>query len=153
MSTLTKTITAILRNFNNFTRRGGGIQMWPYQLEPANAVINSVTKNLGLTIILIISRQAGKDETLANLVAYILRLFSHTEAKIVFINPTYKPQTENSLIRLESHLDANLLTREWKKRGAYIRKLGKAMISLLSGDKKEKIVSATANKLLIVNEA
>lgn len=127
--------------------------MWPYQLEPANAVINSVTKNLGLTIILIISRQAGKDETLANLVAYILRLFSHTEAKIVFINPTYKPQTENSLIRLESHLDANLLTREWKKRGAYIRKLGKAMISLLSGDKKEKIVSATANKLLIVNEA
>ena len=153
MSTLTETITTILRTFNNFTRRGGGIQMWPYQLEPADAVLNSVTKDLGLTIILIISRQAGKDETLANLVAYILRLFSHIEAKIVFINPTYKPQTENSLIRLESRLDANLLTREWKKRGAYIRKLGKAMISFLSGDKKAKIVSATANKLLIVNEA
>ena len=89
--------------------------MWPYQLEPADAVLNSVTKDLGLTIILIISRQAGKDEILANLVAYILRLFSHIEAKIVFINPTYKPQTENSLIRLESRLDANLLTKEWKK--------------------------------------
>lgn len=66
MSTLTKTITTILRSFNNFTRLGGGIQMWPYQLEPANAVINSVTTNLGLTIILIISRQAGKDETLCD---------------------------------------------------------------------------------------
>ena len=31
--------------------------------------------------------------------------------------------------------------------------LGKAMISYLSGDKKSKIVSATASKLLIVNEA
>lgn len=154
MSTLVQTIAAILRSFDNFTKRGGFITMWPYQLEPANAVLNSVLHNQGLTFVLIISRQAGKDEMLANLVSYILRLFSHiADAKIVFVNPTYKPQTENSLIRLESRLDANLTTRGWKKRGAYIRMLGKAMISYLSGDKKSKIVSATASKLLIVNEA
>ena len=59
-----------------------------------------------------------------------------------------------SLIRLESRLNDNLTTRKsWKKRGAYIRKIGNSMISYLSGDKQSKIVSATASKLLIVNEA
>lgn len=153
MSTLTETIAAILRSFDNFTSRGGGIKMWKYQLEPAQAILDSVLKNKGLTFVVIISRQSGKDEMLANLLAYILRLLSHIEAKLIVVNPTYKPQTENSIMRLEARLDGNLLTRDWKKRGAYIRKLGKAMIAYLSADKNSKIVSATATHLLVANES
>lgn len=153
MSTLVQTITAILRTFENFTFRGGGLKMWFYQLEPANAIIDSVLKGKGLTFIVIIARQSGKDEMLANLLAYLLRLLSHIEAKMIVVNPTYKPQTENSIMRLEARLDGNLLTREWKKRGAYIRKLGKAMVAYLSADKNSKIVSATATHLLVANES
>jgi len=153
MSTLVQTIATILRSFDNFTLRGGGLRMWKYQTEPANAIIDSVLHGKGLTFIVIISRQSGKDEMLANLLAYLLRLLSHIEAKMIVVNPTYKPQTENSIMRLEARLDGNLLTREWKKRGAYIRKLGKAMIAYLSADKNSKIVSATATHLLVANES
>ncbi len=100
MSTLTETIAAILRSFENFCFRGGSIKMWKYQLEPAQAIIDSVLKRKGLTFVVIISRQSGKDEMLANLLAYLLRLLSHIEAKMIVANPTYKPQTENSIMRL-----------------------------------------------------
>lgn len=153
MSTLTETIAAILRSFENFCFRGGSIKMWKYQLEPAQAIIDSVLKRKGLTFVVIISRQSGKDEMLANLLAYLLRLLSHIEAKMIVANPTYKPQTENSIMRLESRLDANLTTRDWKKRGAYIRKIGKAIVSYISTDKGSKIVSFTATHLLVANES
>lgn len=154
MSTLKQTIKTIARSFDNFTARGAGIQLWKYQLEPALAVLNSITHNLGLTIIIVISRQAGKDEMLANLLTYILALWAHRETGVVVVNPTYKPQTENSLLRLENRLNANLLTKPfWKKRGAYIRRIDKCLAFFLSGDKEAKVAGATASKLLAVNEA
>jgi hypothetical protein len=72
MSTQTQTVKAITRTFANFTERAGRIRMRPYQLEPANAIIQSIKENRGDTFVLIISRQAGKDELLANLLSGIL---------------------------------------------------------------------------------
>lgn len=154
MSTLKQTIKAIARNFDNFTARGAGIKMWPYQLKPAKAVLHSIVNNLGLTIVVVISRQAGKDEMLTNLITYLLTLCANRESGIVIVNPTYKPQTENSLLRLENRLNANLLTKSfWKKRGGYIRRIGKALAFFLSGDKDSNVAGATASKLLAINEA
>lgn len=154
MSTLPQTIKAISRTFDNFTARGGAIQMRPYQLEPAKAILDSVLNKRGHTIILIISRQAGKDELLANLISYLMYLFSHREVGIVVANPTYKPQTLNFIVRLENRLKANLLTKSaWKKRADYMRMIGSAITSLLSGDKDANVVGATASLLLVINEA
>jgi len=128
--------------------------MRPYQLEPAEAIINSILKKQGLTFVLIISRQAGKDELLANLIAYLMNLFAHREVGIVVANPTYKPQTLNFIVRLENRLKANLLTKSfWKKRSDYMRMIGSAITSLLSGDKDANVVGATASLLLVINEA
>lgn len=154
MSTIVQTIKAISRSFPNYTARAGGLTMRPYQIEPANAIIDSIVNKRGLTIVLIISRQAGKDELLANLLAYLMTLFSHREVGIVVANPTYKPQTINAMMRLENRLNANLLTKsQWKKRSDYMRMIGQATTSFLSGDKSANVVGAVASLLLVVNEA
>mgnify|MGYP001609400130 FL=1 len=154
MSTLVQTIKTIGRTFDNYTSRAGGIKMRLYQLEPAKAILNSIIKKLGHTIVLIISRQAGKDELLANLLSYLLTLFAHREVGIVVVNPTYKPQTINAIMRLESKLKANLLTKAiWKKRSDYMRMIGQAVVSFLSGDASANVVGAVASLLLAINEA
>lgn len=154
MSTLVQTIKTIGRTFDNFTARAGGIKMRPYQLEPAKAILKSITEKRGDTIVLIVSRQAGKDELLANLLSYLVTLFAHREVGIVVANPTYKPQTINAIMRFENRLKANLLTKSsWKKRSDYMRMIGQATVSFLSGDKSANVVGAVASLLLIVNEA
>lgn len=154
MSTMVQTIKAIGRTFENYTARAGGIRMRPYQSEPASAIIDSIVNQRGLTIVLIISRQAGKDELLANLLSYLMTLFAHREVGIVIANPTYKPQTINAIMRLENRLKGNLLTKGmWKKRSDYMRMVGQATTSFLSGDKSASVVGATASLLLVINEA
>lgn len=154
MSTMLQTIKNIGRTFDNFTSRAGGIKMRPYQLEPAKAILRSIKEKRGDTIVLIISRQAGKDELLANLLSYLITLFAHREVGIVVANPTYKPQTINAIMRLENRLGANLLTKsQWKKRSDYMRMIGSATISFLSGDQSANVVGAVASLLLVINEA
>jgi len=149
-----QTIKTIGRTFPAFTARAGGIKMRPYQLEPAKAILRSIIEKRGDTIVLIISRQAGKDELLANLLSYLVTLFAHREVGIVVANPTYKPQTINAIMRLENRLKANLLTKsQWKKRSDYMRMIGMATVSFLSGDKTANVVGAVASLLLVVNEA
>src|SRR3990172_1550865 len=154
MSTMIQTIKTIGRTFPDFTARAGGIKMRPYQLEPAKAILRSIIEKRGDTIVLIISRQAGKDELLANLLSYLVTLFAHREVGIVVANPTYKPQTINAIMRLENRLKTNLLTKsQWKKRSDYMRMIGMATVSFLSGDKSANVVGAVASLLLVVNEA
>jgi hypothetical protein len=154
MSTFYQTVQANVRSFPRFTQSGSGITLRPYQTEPATAILNSIKNNLGLSFVVIISRQSGKDELAANLKAYLLTRFSGYEMGIVECNPTYKPQTINAIERLEARLSTNLMTRLfWKKRSDFMRMVGKAKVSFLSGDKTANVVGAVASLLLIINEA
>ena len=150
--------TAVIRHqtktFTTFTAWAGGISMRPYQVTPAQAIIDSITHKRGDTIVLIISRQAGKDELLANLLAYLMVLYRDKDKGIVVANPTYKPQTINAIMRLEKRLQRNLVTRKyWGKRSDYMRTLDSMTVSFLSGDGSANVVGAVASLLLIVNEA
>lgn len=154
MSTIKHRIKAILKSAENFALFGGKMQLRPYQIEPINAIIDSVVNNKGLTFVVIISRQSGKDEFLCHLKIYLMKLFSHKDVEIVEFNPTYKPQTIRAILRLENRLQSNVLTRGgWKKRSDFMRMIGQAKVSFLSGDGAANVVGATASLLLIVNEA
>lgn len=154
MTTFYQTVQANVRSFPRFTKQGSGITLRPYQIEPARAILNSIKKNLGLSFVVIISRQSGKDELAANLKAYLMARFAGYEVGIVECNPTYKPQTINAIDRLEARLSTNLMTRMfWKKRSDFMRMVGKAKVSFLSGDKSANVVGAVASLLLIINEA
>lgn len=154
MSTLFQTVQAKSRSFPVFCEKGTGIKMRPYQLAPAKAIIESIKNNYGDSIIIMISRQSGKDELSANLKAYLLTRFQGYDVGIVEANPTYKPQTINAIMRLENRLTQNLMSRMfWKKRSDFMRMVGMAKVSFLSGDNAANVVGAVASLLLIVNEA
>ena len=154
MSTIKQTIKHIAKNFASFTERGGGITMRSYQLAPAKAIIDSVIHKKGLTFVVIMSRQAGKDELVGNLLAFLCNLFAHRDVGIVVANPTYKPQTINAIMRFEKRLSTNLITKMfWSKRSDFMRMIGNAVVSFLSGDGSANVVGATASLALIINEA
>jgi hypothetical protein len=154
MPTMKSAIKTIARTFPAYTYKAGGITMRSYQTEPAAAIMDSILNKRGHTIVLIISRQAGKDELLANLLSYLMTVYASREVGIVIANPTYKPQTINAIMRLENRLKGNLLTQGvWKKRSDYMRMVGRATTSFLSGDKSAAVVGATASLLLVINEA
>jgi len=138
----------------NFALYAGSITLRPYQVEPINAIWESVRTNGGRTFVIVISRQSGKDELLCHLKMFLLQRFQHKDMEIVEFNPTYKPQTIRAILRLENRMQTNVITRNrWKKRSDFMRLLGQARVSFLSGDGHANVVGATASLLLIINEA
>jgi len=125
----------LLRSFENFTRKGGGVSMREYQLAPARAILESVQRNLGLDFVVIMPRQAGKDELLAQLTAYLMLVMYRKDRGIVAVNPTYNPQTIGSMLKLENRLESNLLTqRRWKQRSDFLRMIGACRTAFFSRD-------------------
>ncbi len=69
-------VAALLHDVEAFNR--WGIRSHPlrsYQLEPVRAVVRSVRDGLGLEFAWVFSRQSGKDETKAQLYAYLLAVY------------------------------------------------------------------------------
>jgi hypothetical protein len=142
------------RRLEPFALHCAGIALQPYQLDAARAVLDSIRDHAGRSIVIMFARQSGKDELSANLKAYLLARRSAQDARIVEVNPTYKPQTVNPIDRLDQRLQMNILTRIlWRKRSDFMRLLGRARVTFLSGDAKANVVGAVASTLLIANEA
>ena len=138
----------------NLALYGCGITLRPYQTEPIEAILKSILERAGRTIVILISRQAGKDELLCHLKLFLLQRFQTRDKEIVEFNPTYKPQTIRSIQRLETRMNRNVITRgRWKKCSDFMRMIGLARVTFFSGDGQANVVGATANLLLIVNEA
>ncbi len=153
MNRRAKRAAYLLRRPERFAQ-AGNLALRPYQELPVKGVENSVRKKRGMTFVWIFPRQSGKDEGLALLVQYMLTLFQNEGGEIVFFNPTFKPQTETSMRRLESRLRSNILTMgKWNRRSGYIYQINNAYCTYLSVDPTAHVVSATANRLLVVNEA
>jgi len=143
-----------LSSLRSYARRGSAIDLYPYQVEAGDAILNSIRAGLGLTFVLMFPRQSGKDELLAQLTSYLMRLLSGRERTIIVVNPTYQPQGLNAIMRLESRLEMNPITHgQYHREGPHTRRLGKCRITFLSGNADSNVVGSTASLLLIVNEA
>jgi hypothetical protein len=104
--------------------------------------------------VVLFPRQSGKNELQAQIECYLLTLLQRTQAEMVKVSPTWKPQSYNAMRRLERVLERNLLTRgRWRKEQGYIYRLGQARIFFLSGSPTANVVGATANTLLSCDEA
>jgi len=144
----------LLRDAALFSAVGSRIRLRSYQIQVANAIIDSAIKDKGLSFVIIFPRQSGKNEVQAQIEAYLLSVFSVQEIEMVKISPTWKPQSLNAMRRLERVLKRNMISRgRWEKRSGYIYQFGTAMIHFLSGSPTTSIVGATANLLLECDEA
>ena len=125
----------------------------PYQLEAANAVLDACLHHPGGEFLLVFPRQSGKDETIAQLTAYLLTLFQRTEARIVHVYPT-RQQIAVGTARLLRHVHHPLAAgRAWSKCDPIRIGIGQAHCTFFSGHPHARAEGATANLLLIINEA
>lgn len=125
----------------------------PYQWSPFRVIVDSVERGLGRTIVVIMSRQAGKNELSARLEAYLLLRHITRGGQIVKASPTFRPQTINSVLRLEDRLrDFGLEALGHNEKGYMIR-MGRARVIFLGAGPESHIVGATASLLLEVDEA
>lgn len=144
----------LLQDVTRFSALGSGIRLRSYQVQVAQAIVNSVIFGKGLSFVVIFPRQSGKNELQAQIEAYLLSLCSVKQVEMVKVSPTWKPQSLNAMRRLERVLKRNLISRgHWTKKSGYIYQFGEAMIHFLSGSPTSSIVGATASLLLECDEA
>ena len=154
MSNLVELLKKLLRDVVLFVRIASGLRLRSYQAAAARAIVHSVVHGQGLSFVLILPRQSGKNELQAQLQAYLLTLFSSERKEIVQVSPTWRPQTENAMHRLESVLSGNLILKDrWEKHFGHVYRVGSARLVFLSGSPTTNIVGATANLLLSIDEA
>ena len=149
----TAAICRFLSNIGNFSRLVIRKPLRSYQIEPAQAIIQSVLKGEGDTFAVMMSRQAGKNELSGQLEAYLLNLFQRRGGQIVKASPTFKPQTINSILRLTERLDNDWNTGRFRTRAGYMVELGRARTLFFSAGIKANVVGATADILLEADEA
>jgi hypothetical protein len=137
-----------------FAEVASKLKLRSYQEKVIRAVVSSVVAKAGLSFVVMFPRQSGKNETQAQLETYLLTICIKFAVNIVKISPTWKPQSENAIDRLESTLKRNFLIRDyWKKESGYIYRLGESRCIFMSGSPTASIVGATANLLLEIDEA
>lgn len=127
----------------------------PYQLEPARAILESIERGLGRQFAVVFSRQAGKDELLAQLLAYLLWTHRKRGGNTVLAAPTFRPQAALSRDRLLDRLATPVITEveRVKVRDGYAVHLGRASARFLSADPSANARGQTADLLLVANEA
>ena len=154
MSELSDDIKRLLQSPAVFSQFGSGLKLRRYQQVVAEAILDSVVNCRGETFVVMFPRQSGKNELQAQLESYLLVLYSDLDVEIVKVSPTWKPQTQNAMRRLERVLKRSSLARYfWKKESGYIYCVFTARMIFLSGAPASSVVGATATHLLECDEA
>lgn len=150
---LSATCAALLSDVASFSKPSGR-PLRAYQTECARAIVRSVHAHQGRVFTVMFARQMGKNETSAQIEAYLLALHAMRGGTIVKAAPAFKPQLVNSILRLKETLHASPLTRErWRSAFGYMVQLGHASTIFLSADPSANVVGATASLLLEIDEA
>lgn len=142
------------KDIGAFSRRAmAEYALRPYQLEPARAIVESIAGGLGRQFAVVFSRQAGKDELLAQLLVYLLARWRETGGNAVLAAPTFRPQAALSRDRLLERLAVGLPQMPTSVRDGYIVRLGRASARFLSAAPGANARGQTADLLLVANEA
>src|SRR5215207_1893295 len=124
-----------------------------YQLAPARAIAESITRALGCQFAVVFSRQAGKDEMLAQLTSWLLMRYQAAGGSIVLAAPTLG-QANVSRDRLVARLrNSPLSVGGVSQREGYIVEVGQAAARFLSARESANPRGQTASLLLVANEA
>ncbi|MFN2226882.1 MAG: hypothetical protein ACK2UY_11250 [Anaerolineae bacterium] len=122
-----------------------------YQLAPLAAVLDSIINQKGIEFLLVFPRQSGKNEAVAQLLAYVLNLYHRTGGNVVY--GAVGDQLGVGIERLEARL-ANELNHElWTVQANPTRRcLGQAAVVFLSSHPTAHVRGQTAHHLLVIDE-
>jgi len=126
----------------------------PYQLAPARAIIHSALSGDGASFAVVFARQSGKDELLAQVIAFLLIHRQLHGGEIVVAAPSLVPQGQITLRRIEERLHAaSLFAPDIETEGGHIIRVGRASARFVSAGPMAQARGATASLLLVANEA
>lgn len=136
------------------TRQAQGVvPLRPYQREAGHAILDSILHHRGLTITVMMARQAGKNELSAQIELLLLAANANRDVEMVKCAPTFRPQGQISLRRLWARIgQAGLRSLAAREEGHIVR-LGRARQVFLSAEPQSNIVGHTAHLLLEADEA
>jgi hypothetical protein len=149
----TRTLSRLLDGIAPFSTLLLGRPLRAYQLPAARAILSSVRAGRGDLFLVCMARQAGKNELSAQIEAYLLNRHAGRGGQIVKASPTFKPQTINSMMRLQLLLDNPLNRADARSRYGYQVELGRARALFFSAGSRASVVGATADLLLEADEA
>lgn len=144
-------------NIAEFAAQVLGKPLYPYQLEVAEAIVESIHSGYGRIFTVMMARQAGKNQLSAVLEAYLLA--THDEGTLVKAAPTFSPQIRNSHERLTRLLHASSLReRLWSNAsmiglGHEKKQQDGPRVLFYSASPESNVVGATAELLLEIDEA
>lgn len=142
----------VLRSFSKFVSEGCGIRLYDYQLQPARAILDSIRLKQGLTIVLVFPSMSGKDELLAQLEVYLMRMLNDLKMSIVVVNSS-DSDTLIAVMRLGDRINTNVFTSYYWKMVGMDFVLGEGRTIFYSMEALNVGEPTQANLLLIVNEA
>ncbi len=145
----------LLRDIGAFSRT-----VWPetalrpYQLTPARAIIHSALVGDGASYVVVFARQSGKDELLAQVIAFLLIRRQRRGGEIVVAAPSLTPQGQITLHRIADRLaSAQCFAPAVETEGGSILRVGQASVRFVSAGPLAQARGATASLLLVANEA
>ncbi len=154
LDTLTQSLRSTIRRSPIAWAHACNKTLRPYQVQIARAIKDSILHQRGLTFVIILPRQSGKNELQAHLFAWLLYRYAGVGGRIVSVSPTFKPQTQINMARVKTSLDACLGSRGlWKSSNGYLYQLGQAQVQFFSGEPRANVLGATADLLLSIDEA
>ena len=125
----------------------------PYQSQVGRAIIDSVLDRCGLTITVVMARQAGKNEISAQAEAFLLGKFMRRSVDAIKCAPTFEPQGRISLSRLWTRMVQADMAQRGSLEGGQAVRFGDARQVFLSAEPSANVVGHTAGILLEVDEA
>jgi len=144
----------VIKDIRNYSRRLRKTKpLRPYQVDPLLCIIDSVENKKAKIITVMMSRQSGKNESSAQLEGFLLTKNKRRSSIIVKAAPTWKPQIVNSIIRVKDVLDNSLTKKAFKGEFGFMIVLGKSRVAFFSAEPNAKVVGATADLLLEIDEA
>jgi hypothetical protein len=142
----------LLENIERFSRYIIGLPLYPYQVGPLHAIIDSVLNRRGLEFLLVFPRQSGKNEAVAHLLVYLLTALQDDGGQIVY--GAVGDGLGRGMRRLEERLENPWTGGRWRRSSRPRRyTLGRASVVFVSSHPGAATRGETADHLLIIDEA
>jgi hypothetical protein len=128
-------------------------ELRPYQAAPAQAIFDRVCRRASAQLGIVFSRQSGKDELLAQVLAALLVRHARSGGSIVVAAPTRRPQAQISRDRLWNRLQSHPLLASLATAHDATIAVGQARVTFASAAPAANARGQTADLLLVANEA
>jgi hypothetical protein len=152
MSRVSDAATRLLADISTFSRLVIKVPLRGYQVECLNAILDSILGRRGREFLLVFPRQSGKNEAVAQLLAYLMNLHMRKGGEIVYA--AVADTVQIGVSRLEQRLENPWNHGQWVKGADPTRRsLGPTTVYFLSSYPSAYTRGRTASILLVIDEA